>query len=108
MNVIQTIENGYLVSVKLHQPDYIGDLLEKFGFQHCTPVATPAVPNTFLTADMPNYVHQVKDHNMSKLSLALYPSLVGSLLWIAISTRPEISQAVSQLVDLFTNHVWLT
>ena len=97
MNVIQTIENGSLVSIKLHQPEYIGELLQKFGFQDCTPVSTPAIPNTFLTAEMPNYVHQVKDHNMSKLSLALYPSLVGSLLWIAISTRPEIAQAVTQL-----------
>ena len=103
MNVIQTVENGKLVSIKLHQPEYIGEVLERFGFQHCTPVYTPAVPNTFLTAEMPNYVHQAKDHNSSKLSLALYPSLVGSLLWISISTRPEISQAVLQLCRFVHN-----
>ena len=97
MNVIQTIKDGKGVSIKLHQEKYIYEVLQRFGFQHCTPVYTPAVPNTFLTAEMPNYVHHAKDHNSSKLSLALYLSVVGSLLWISISTRPEISQAVSQL-----------
>ena len=97
MDCVQTIEDGKVIEIKLHQGPYIGDVLERFGFQHCTPVFTPAVPNTFLTADMPNYIHQAKDYNSSKLSLELYPSLVGSLLWISISTRPEISQAVLQL-----------
>ena len=60
MNVIQTIVNGELVSIKIHQPEYIAEVLQKFGFQQCTPVSTPAVPNTFLTADMPDYYRQKK------------------------------------------------
>ena len=58
---------------------------------------TPAIPNTYLTLDMVNYSGQIKDHSLSKISIDTYPSVVGCLLWILLCTRPEISQAVSQL-----------
>jgi len=40
---------------------------------------------------------------VTAVSAKSYPSLVGSLLWIALQTRPEISQAVSQLSRFVSN-----
>jgi Reverse transcriptase (RNA-dependent DNA polymerase) len=97
MDVVQEIVDNKLVSVKLHQLSYINDVLDRFGFQDCHAVFTPAVPNTYLTLEMEDYSGQVKDHKSSKISIASYPSVVGCLLWISLCTRPEISQAVSQL-----------
>ena len=106
MDVVQTIVDHKLVAVKLHRFAYINDVLERFGFQDCHSVQTPAIPNTYLTLDMVDYSGQIKDHKLSKISIDTYPSVVGCLLWISLCTRPEISQAVSQLsTDLFTNHV---
>ena len=60
-------------------------------------VFTPAIPNTYLTLDMQDYSGQIKDHKLSKISIDTYPSVIGCLLWVSLCTRPEISQAVSQL-----------
>ena len=58
---------------------------QKYGLQDSKPVSTPADPNVRLR----------KDDGVSKaVDPVLYQSMVGSLLYAAIATRPDISQAV--------------
>ena len=75
--------------IKLHQSKYIDDMLEKFNMVDAKEVVTPATPGT--TAPPTN-------DNHSELSADTpYQALVGSLLYAAVATRPDISEAVSRL-----------
>ena len=49
---------------------------------------------------MPEYETQ-RNHHTSTLSIKNFPSVVGSLLWLNLQTRPDITQALNQL----TRHV---
>jgi len=73
--------------IYITQEGYIGHVLERFGMSNCKPVATPMDRN--------------KPHEMVEGGEAcdktLYQQLIGSLGWIAIRTRPDISFAVSYL-----------
>ena len=83
ISVVQDREGGYL---QLHQRQYILTLLEKYGLMNAKPASTPADTN----------VHLVKDDGVSKrVDSGIYQSMVGSLLYAAIATRPDIAQAVS-------------
>ena len=71
--------------IEIQQKQYILRMLEKYGLQDAKPVSTPADPNVRLR----------KDDGVSKtVDPVLYQSMVGSLLYAAIATRPDISQAV--------------
>ena len=69
----------------LHQKQYILNLLEKYGMTNVKPVATPLDINVKLE----------KDDGVSKpVDAVKYQSMVGSLLYAAIATRPDIAHAV--------------
>ena len=71
--------------VEIQQKQYILRMLEKYGLQDAKPVSTPADPSVRLR----------KDDGVSKtVDPVTYQSMVGSLLYAAIATRPDISQAV--------------
>ena len=102
IDVHQTIENGMLTSVTLSQESFITELLTQYGFLLSKPVYTPAIPNTFLVPDMSDYETH-NDCKESTLSLKNFSSLVGSLLWLNLQTRPDISQATTQLTRSVSN-----
>ena len=69
----------------MHQKQYIQSLLERYGLSQANPANTPADAN----------VKMVKDDRVSKpVHPAHYQSMVGSLLYAAITTRPDIAHAV--------------
>ena len=69
----------------LQQKQYILNMLEKFGMANAKPVATPMDINVKLE----------KDDGVSKpVDAVKYQSMVGSLLYAAIATRPDIAHAV--------------
>ena len=71
--------------IKLSQKQYIQKLLKKYGLDDANPVSTPMDLNVRLVAD----------DGSSKLTDKIrYQSMVGSLLYVAVATRPDISQAV--------------
>ena len=71
--------------IEIQQKQYILRMLEKYGLQDAKPVSTPADPNVRLR----------KDDGVSKtVDPVLYQSMVGSLLYAVIATRPDVSQAV--------------
>ncbi|KAH9458192.1 hypothetical protein Pst134EB_033400 [Puccinia striiformis f. sp. tritici] len=86
MNVMQ--ETG---SVTLSQGHYIDSELEQFGIQHLYPASTPMKPGG----------HLVKASKAERIALLEsgknYRSLVGALNYLSVTTRPDITFAVSSL-----------
>ena len=69
----------------IHQWQYIRSLLESHGLSQAKPSTTPADTNVKL----------VKDDEVSNLADPIsYQPMVGSLLYAAIATRPDIAQGV--------------
>ena len=72
--------------IHIHQKKYLKDLLSKFGMEDSKPVSTPMDINVKLE----------KNDGVSKnVDPILYQSMVGSLLYAAVATRPDIAQAVA-------------
>ena len=69
----------------LHQKQYVLNMLKRFGLTEAKTVSTPADLSVKL----------VKDDGISKeVDPVKYQSMVGSLLYAAMATRPDIAQAV--------------
>lgn len=69
-----------------HQKHYIEAILQKYGMHDANPIATPTDANVKLK----------KNDGVSKpVKSGTYQSMVGSLLYVAMATRPDIAQAVS-------------
>ena len=72
----------------IHQRQYIQNIIDKYGLSEGKTVCTPMDANVKLW----------KDDGVSKpVDTVLYQSIIGSLLYAAIATRPDISQAVGAL-----------
>ena len=70
---------------------YIEQMAKKFGLLNSFPVSTPMVPGTKLS---------VEDQSLkrdSRVDSTEYRSYVGSLLYAAMTCRPDISYAVKEL-----------
>ncbi|XP_062713574.1 uncharacterized protein LOC134290444 [Aedes albopictus] len=83
----------------LDQESYINDLLQRFNVADCNVVATPADPNQKLTKEMcPNTNEERK-----QMESVPYRELVGSLQYLAQSTRPDICFAVNMVSQFCQN-----
>lgn len=80
---IKQLDNG---SIFIHQSAYARKVLSKFEMNECNPVTVPADPNQVL-------------QNFEDSEKANYPfrQLVGSLLYLAMATRPDIAFAISNV-----------
>ena len=82
------IEYGEDGSVKLHQEQYLCDLLKRHGMQDCNPTSTPLDTSVKLTKAIDS--DPLADSKE-------YASMVGGLMFAACVTRPDIMCAVGQL-----------
>lgn len=74
--------------MKISQRNFVSNLLEQYNMNNCKPNATPVAKSTiFKGAEPSEVIKQVTD----------FQSLVGSLLYLANCTRPDIAFAVSKL-----------
>lgn len=82
--------NRHARTIQLDQELYVTKALEKFGLVHCKPTSTPGVSSD-------------DDQGSSMMDepteLKLYQEKVGTLLYAAISTRPDIAYAVNKLTQ---------
>ena len=85
MKIEQNEENG---SVSIGQQAYTESLLEKFGMKDCNPVSTPVDISLKLTP---------MNEEDDCVDQPQYQSVIGSLMYLSVSTRPDISYAVSSL-----------
>ena len=82
------IERNSNNSIWIGQPAYIENLLVTLGMQDCKPVKTPVSAGNKL----------VKATEQDEcIDQRQYQSAVGSLMYLAVSTRPDISYSVGSL-----------
>jgi len=76
--------------LKLHQTNYAKQVLKRFGFERCRKNKVPLNPTVKLSkADCP----EVVDKKLQKE----YQEKVGSLNYLAVLTRPDLSYAIGML-----------
>ena len=85
--------------ISIHQKQYILRLVKRLRMEDAKPVSTPADISVKLT----------KDDGVSKeVDSTEYQSLVGSLLYAAIATRPDFSQAVGAASKFCSSSIHVT
>ena len=76
--------------IKASQRAYLERCLERFGLQDCNTAATPMDARFAVTPDD-------IDESPDPAVLKLYQSMIGSLIYWSIWTRPDIADAVNVL-----------
>ena len=86
-------------SLQLSQRQYIIDILDRFNMSDCKPVTTPMEPGLHLSsAPSPLPADQAEEmHGVP------YMEAVGALMYLSVSTRPDITQAVGVLCRFMAN-----
>ena len=77
----------------LSQKSYCLDLLRTWNLSNCTPASTPMTTKLCLLDPAPNALPEIADDDIKPL----FQRLVGSLIYLAICMRPDISYAAMSL-----------
>ncbi|XP_075096865.1 secreted RxLR effector protein 161-like [Nicotiana tabacum] len=97
-------ETSYVIGIEIHrdrsqrllglsQKAYIERILERFGMKNCSPIATPIIKGEkFSLNQCPQNV--LKNEQMKDIP---YTSLIGSLMYAHVCTRPNIAFVVGML-----------
>lgn len=80
----------------MHQKRYIEDILSRFGMSECNPASIPMDPNVKLT--LPEEISNPETDTLP------YRELIGSLSYLATTTRPDVAFAVSSLSQFCNSH----
>jgi hypothetical protein len=90
-------------------------MLKSYNMTDCVAISTPAAPGTKLQKSKPSDAlgeteQDVRDQAETVAFLPFYRRAVGSLLWLARTTKPEIAYAVNQCAahNLAPNHTHVT
>jgi hypothetical protein len=89
IKLLRQEENGRVTLVQSH---YVEKILSRFGFSDCAPALTPYDPSVILR----------KNHRILRDQLR-ESHLIGSLMYLASATRPDISFAMSKLSQFVSN-----
>ena len=81
--------------IEISQTHYIETLLKKYGLQDANPVSTPMDPNVKL--DDPEETSD--ESGSASMATFGYANLIGSLMYLAIATRPDIAYAINKLAQ---------
>ena len=83
-------------TIKVTQVTYMKKVLKRFGMQDCRPASIPMDPG--VASSLLPY-----DQEAGHDSIVWYQSAIGSLIWPAVHTRPDISYAVGVLSRYCSN-----
>lgn len=82
--------------VSLKQKLYTEDILRRFNMDNCNPVKTPMEVNCKLLKN--------KCVNVEEMRKYPYQSLIGALMYLAVTTRPDIAYTVNYLSQFNNNY----
>ncbi len=82
--------------ISLRQTVYLKKMLERFQMTDCKPVSVPMNPGV-ANGLFPS------DQQADRATIEWYQSAIGSLLWPAVHTRPDISYSVGVLSRYYAN-----
>jgi hypothetical protein len=91
---IQFVRDRSQGTVRFMQHHYIYDLLKRFKMDRCTPVSTPSDTSVRLSPT---------NDDDSLADQSIYQSVIGTLLYLSLSSRPDIAYATSFLSRLYSN-----
>ena len=91
---IKVVQDKESNSIWIGQPAYTKNLLKSYGMQDSNPVNTPADANSKL---------QPATNQDEPLNQTQYQSAVGSLMYLSVSSRPDIAFAVNNLARFNSN-----
>ena len=83
-------------AITLDQKAYIESVAKRFNLADCKPKPTPMVPGLHLSK---NDSPPVPDKEQTRV----YQQLIGSLMYVACGTRPDIAYAVSTCAQFMSN-----
>jgi hypothetical protein len=86
-------------TLSLSQRQYILDMLERYQFSDCKPVGTPMDPGVRLTTDQAPSTAE----DIAYMKTVPYIHAVGSLMYLAVASRPDIAYAVGVLARFNSN-----
>jgi hypothetical protein len=90
-------EEGWIF---MGQGSYAREVLKRFNMEACKPKTTPLDVNQKLTSDMAAEMSQEEKEIMERTP---YREAVGSLMYLMVSTRPDLAAAV-QIVSRFATN----
>ena len=97
---IKVVQNHAANEIWMGQPLYAENLLQKYGMEQAKPVKTPV--------DVCSKLVKATEEDES-FDQQIYQSAVGSLLYLSVGTRPDISYAVGNVAKFSsqpTNRHW--
>ena len=95
MRVRRSIKDGWLT---IDQEDYATEVLKKFGMWYSKPQQTPVSTDIKLSArDCP------EEQDKYKMASVPYRSVIGSLMYLMVSTRPDLAASLSILSRFLAN-----
>ena len=80
-------------TISLSQQSYIEQILTRFGLEESRAATTPLEPGIDLTPDSPS----VSPTLLTPSEKTKYREMIGSLMYVSVMTRPDITFAVSTL-----------
>lgn len=90
-------------TISLSQHAYIDAIITKYNFDDLKPLATPIDPSVPLSkSQSPN-----KLEDIAKMKNVPYREAVGSLMYAAMGTRPDIAFATSMVAQFCENPGWV-
>ena len=93
---IEIVRDRTAGTIKLHQENYVRDLLTRFKLDDAHHTLTPLTPNVHMTKeDSP----ETPDHTLG----SVYREAVGAINWLAVACRPDLSHAAQALAAFSSN-----
>jgi hypothetical protein len=96
---IEIKRNRKLGTIALSQRSYIDMLLERFNLQDANPLSIPMEPSAKLSVDQ----CPTTERECNEMKNVPYREIIGSLMYAALATRPDISFVTSTLGQFMHN-----